>query len=198
MIILSFRKHSFWFVTVVMVALFFTGCDERSVHSVHQKPTPEKDSASENTAGKVPQVNDDKNEVELIGDRLCNAALNGHFNELRKLIEEGAPVNEPHSISGWTALTAAATWEHKEIVVYLIQHGANVNVVGLANDTPLYHAARRGNLEIVKLLLEAGADPALKTKFGSTPLTAAVSGGHLETAKILLKARTGKGVRNLR
>ena len=82
----------------------------------------------------------------------------------------------------------------------LIKHGADVNHVNAAEQTPLHLAASDGKLEIVKvhssdcplsssspcllqLLLEEDANVNVVDKHGDTPLHAAAECGHPKTAK---------------
>jgi hypothetical protein len=52
----------------------------------------------------------------------------------------------------------------------LIENGADVNVKGADDATPLHVAVRVGNRALVKLLLEKGANPNATTTRGNTPL----------------------------
>jgi hypothetical protein len=60
----------------------------------------------------------------------------------------------------------------------LIEHGANVNAVGIPHDfTPLHNACYGGNvtnLDYVELLLKQGADPNSQDYLGGTPLMCSV------------------------
>ena len=47
---------------------------------------------------------------------------------------------------------------HIEIVEYLVEHGANVNVSDNDGITPLHDACRGGHKEIVEYLVEHGAN----------------------------------------
>ena len=49
-----------------------------------------------------------------------------------------------------------------EIAKYLIQKGADVNVLDEDNLTPLHHAVEVGHLDMIKLLIEHGADLDIK------------------------------------
>ncbi|VUC33685.1 unnamed protein product [Clonostachys rosea] len=67
----------------------------------------------------------------------------------------------------------------------LIKQGADLTAVGIAGDTPLMLASRKGRDSIVKLLLEAGVNPDTDVGF---PLSAACSNNQLEATKLLLEA----------
>lgn len=89
---------------------------------------------------------------------LTSAARSGDINEVKRLLDEGAEVNEKNDKSG-SALTWAVYNGQTDIVKLLIEKGADVNG---RQDTsgwiPLERAALVGNLDIAKLLIEKGAD----------------------------------------
>ena len=57
-----------------------------------------------------------------------------------------------------TALLLACNKGHMEIVTYLIEHGANVNMRNIHGWNPLITASSIGAIEIVKYLIEKGAN----------------------------------------
>jgi len=70
-------------------------------------------------------------------------------------IEHGVNVNQK-GIQGETPLLRACQRGHENIVKYLVEHGANVNIKTYT--TPLKVACENGNERIIKYLLEHGAD----------------------------------------
>lgn len=108
--------------------------------------------------------------------------------------------------SGETALTIAAQNGHKEMVLWLIQHGAQVNYLSRINrDNPLLAASGAGlkdsigdkNREIVKILLEHGALPVARDN-QETPLHIAARKCQAKLAEELLKHGAAVNVRNWR
>ncbi len=89
---------------------------------------------------------------------------------------------------GQTALMAAASEGHLEILDDLLAAKANPNHPGLAYRTPLIAAASRGRADAVRKLLAAGAKPDMPDAYGRTPLHAACFAGSAASAKILLEA----------
>jgi ankyrin repeat protein len=76
------------------------------------------------------------------------------------LRKNGAKVNaelKRKSALGWTALHYAITNGDKELVKYLIKHGANVNKSTGEGSSPLFLAKLGGYDDIVKILKNAGA-----------------------------------------
>lgn len=69
---------------------------------------------------------------------------------------------------------------------YLLEKGANVNVVEKEDWNPLYYAANNGHLEIAKVLLAHGADKSQKDNFkGRTALDVAKYRQFHEIVKLL-------------
>jgi ankyrin repeat protein len=69
----------------------------------------------------------------------------------------------------------------------LIEFGADVNITGDLGNTPLHHAASRGNTEIASKLLRHGANPVLKNEFGQTPLDLSMLMKHPNVSAMLKK-----------
>jgi uncharacterized protein len=137
---------------------------------------------------------------------LCKAAGKGDLAKVRTLIERGVDVNSRPvlgkdngvEISG-TPLLAATAEDKIEVVKYLLDKGANVNIPNGNGDTALIFAAQRGNLPLAGLLINAGAEINVEERHGITPLMWAALGGHLEVMRKLfenganINARDGLG-----
>jgi ankyrin repeat protein len=118
---------------------------------------------------------------------LINAVKNGNVNAIRKLLNNGANVNQADE-DGWTALMQASILGRAEIVKFLLAKGANVNKASKKGVTPLYHATVFNHPEVVKLLLAAPGIDVNKAFKGSTPLVIASKNGHTDMVKLLLAA----------
>ncbi len=92
--------------------------------------------------------------------------------------------------SGWTALIEATKRDDREFVDFLLDRGADINVVAdtnvTATSTALMEAARKGDLDFVKFLLNRGADMDFKDEYGSSTLTVAVMSGNPKLVQFLL------------
>lgn len=105
---------------------------------------------------KVDQANE-ANETALM-----MAALRGHMEWCRRLVERGAAVNR----EGWTPLHYAATGPNPLVTAYLLEMRAAVDALSPNATTPLMMAARYGHLDSVRMLLAADANPRLRNQKG--------------------------------
>ena len=112
---------------------------------------------------------------------LMMAALKGHTQLAKKLIDKGADVNK----TGWTPLHYAATQGHLEIIGMLLEHHAYIDAESPNGTTPLMMAAHYGTPAAVKLLLEAGADATLKNQLGLTAIDFANRASRKEAAELI-------------
>ena len=91
------------------------------------------------------------------------------------------------------ALVYASAWGRAKVVYFILDRGADVNLIPAGFDyagTPLHYAALNGRVEMVGHLLELGADPAvLDTKIGKLAEDWAEHGGHKELSEYLRRIR---------
>ena len=59
--------------------------------------------------------------------------------------------------SGLTPIHVAAFMGHMNIVIFLIQHGANADFTTVRGETALHLAARANQTDIIRILLRNGA-----------------------------------------
>jgi len=69
----------------------------------------------------------------------------------------------------------------------LLRHGAEVNAVNSADQTPLHIAASRGQTKILELLFQHNANFSLRDKDSITALLAASINGHHDTVRFIVQ-----------
>ncbi len=109
-------------------------------------------------------------------------------NDEDQLIELVEKYGINKSLKSGTPLYYACTYNKNRLVMYLLEHGANVNALFDNNYTSLMSAVDEKNIDIVKMLLSSGADVDLKDKYGNPAIAKAVHGDFLEMVKLLVKA----------
>ena len=85
-----------------------------------------------------------------------------------------------------TALHLASYSGYLDIVIALLDIGANPNAQQQDGQSPLHLAALRGHESVAKELIDAGAQVYLENSFGEVPLDLASRNGHLAVVKTLL------------
>lgn len=76
-------------------------------------------------------------------------------------------------------LCLASRLGNNDIVMLLLQAGADVNAATKDLYTPLHIAAKEGQEDVVTILLDQNADKTLQTKKGFTPIHLAAKYGNL-------------------
>lgn len=122
----------------------------------------------------------DLTKIDSPEETLRLAARHGRLNIIKHLLSNGVDINAQEDdytndvmdvYPGNTALIETVNYENFEIVQYLVEHGADINING---GDPLRDASRLGHINIVKYLLEHGADVnAKRVNYSRTALTEA-------------------------
>jgi ankyrin repeat protein len=130
---------------------------------------------------------------------LMVAAFHGDLTAVKLLLASGASLAAKDE-RGHDALTIALMQKHEPIVVYLIQHSADVDTPrvyypGLRTATPLYTAVRKGlSTRTLGALVDAGADVNRRCITGSTPLHVAALKNCADAVVLLLSRGADAGL----
>lgn len=95
---------------------------------------------------------------------LSKAAMAGHLEILKLLLKAGPTTIDWQDKSEQTPLHHAASNGHKDVVAYLLEMGAQIDIMDLNGETALHLASLCGHTAVAQLLLQAGSDPELPTK----------------------------------
>ncbi len=90
--------------------------------------------------------------------KLILAVENGHFQQVKELIEQGCDINIKDNELQRTPLHYAVDRGYTQIVSLLINNGADVNCEDIDGYTPLIEAVLCGRAELACLLIDKGAD----------------------------------------
>jgi len=109
------------------------------------------------------------------------------IEQLKLLISKVADVNSVKDPNGMTLLHQAVRYGHMDIVKFLMNKGADVNVMDehTYTKTPLGWAAVRGRAAVAELLIANGADVNVRGNYGHTPLWLAAAYGHPDVVELL-------------
>uniref|UniRef100_A0A8D0L778 Ankyrin repeat domain 40 n=1 Tax=Sphenodon punctatus TaxID=8508 RepID=A0A8D0L778_SPHPU len=88
-------------------------------------------------------------EEKELQERLREAAALGDFEEVQRLVESGVNVNSQNEINGWTCLHWACKRNHSQVVSYLLDSGADKEILAAKGEMPVQLTSRR---EIRKML----------------------------------------------
>jgi hypothetical protein len=111
------------------------------------------------------------------------ASFFGHREAVEVLLAAGARVNDASRNPMHVApLHSALAGSDPEIVLLLLDAGADVNAVQADGYTPLHEAAQNGDQAMAERLVATGADPRARLDDGSTPADSARTAGHVVLA----------------
>ncbi|KAF4106883.1 poly [ADP-ribose] polymerase tankyrase-2 isoform X2 [Onychostoma macrolepis] len=127
---------------------------------------------------------------------LFEACRSGDLERVKKLV---CPVNvNSRDTAGRksTPLHFAAGFGRREVVDYLLQHGANVHARDDGGLISLHNACSFGHAEVVNLLLQHGADANSRDNWNYTPLHEAAIKGKIDVCIVLLQHGAEPTIRN--
>jgi ankyrin repeat protein/L-ascorbate metabolism protein UlaG (beta-lactamase superfamily) len=124
--------------------------------------------------------------AQTSGTPLHDAAAAGDVETLRRLLDDGTPVDIGDAENS-TALDVAAQSGHLDAARLLVESGADVRHSDNNGMTPLHFASYEGHADVVAYLIERGADVAAVTARGSVPLHGAALGGFADVVSLLLE-----------
>ncbi len=108
--------------------------------------------------------------VNLPAGEIHEAAISGNLDQLRSLLEQNPDWLNQRDDLGFTSLNLACREGHLDMVVALLDMGADLNLGDVDNSQPIHLAAQMGHIEIVEELLKRGVAINEQDNNGETPL----------------------------
>jgi len=108
--------------------------------------------------------------THTFAQNIHEAAKEGDFDDVRTLLGKKPQLLNKRDGNIRTALHWASLYGHKDIVIYLLENGAEIDPKDYLGCTPLHFAAERDHIDIIKLLIDKGAEVDTQNNIGLTPL----------------------------
>ncbi len=132
----------------------------------------------------------DREKLKCLSDSLYAAAGRGHLLVIKLLLERGANIDHHSQFKDETPLHGAVYGHQLEVVVELVERGANVALCDKQGYTPLHVSADLGYTEIAAYLISHGAYLHTKVEtgvdIGLNALHIATLSNHLDIISLLL------------
>jgi len=107
------------------------------------------------------------------------------IDAIKQLIASGTDINKQYWPGRISLLHNASSWGRIEIVKYLVESGANLDLVNMNNETALHCAANNNRVDVIKYLLDAGIDKNIVSDTGKTAVMIALKYGYVEIAEYI-------------
>ncbi|XP_030629548.1 LOW QUALITY PROTEIN: poly [ADP-ribose] polymerase tankyrase-2-like [Chanos chanos] len=127
---------------------------------------------------------------------LFEACRNGDVERVKKLVNAENVNSRDTAGRKSTPLHFAAGFGRRDVVEYLLQHGANVHARDDGGLISLHNACSFGHAEVVSLLLHHGADANSRDNWNYTPLHEAAIKGKIDVCIVLLQHGAEPTIRN--
>ncbi|CAL1615271.1 unnamed protein product [Knipowitschia caucasica] len=124
------------------------------------------------------------------------AAKLGHYDMIQYLLSRASKHINRQDDGGWTPITWAIEYKHKEIVKLLLSRGSDVNIRDKEQNVCLHWAALSGCDDIAQALLDARCDLSAVNVHGDLPLHIAARENHLDCVMLFLSRGSDVNQRN--
>lgn len=125
--------------------------------------------------------------AEAAQQAMVISAEKGHEQVLEFLLDMAeVKINYSDTLTGNTALCAAASSGQRRCVEILLRRGAKVALSNLKESSPLHLAIGGGHWEVTELLLKEGANLEQADSLGRTPLMISALEGHTGLLELLI------------
>ncbi|MDH5386304.1 MAG: ankyrin repeat domain-containing protein [Candidatus Aminicenantes bacterium] len=120
------------------------------------------------------------------GESIVEAAKKGDLQTVKTILLKDPSKLDATDKNNYTSLHWACMRAHWDVVKYLIERGADLNVVGGDGGTQINWAVHHDNVPIIKLMVEKGAKLNIRNQWGMTELHTAIWRGNINVVEYLL------------
>ncbi|XP_071012377.1 histone-lysine N-methyltransferase EHMT1a [Oncorhynchus clarkii lewisi] len=124
------------------------------------------------------------------------AAKLGHYDVVQHLLSKASKQVNCQDDGGWTPITWAIEYKHRELVLLLLSRGADVNIRDKEENICLHWAALSGSNDIAQILLDARCDLHAVNVHGDSTLHIAARENQLECVTLLLSQGADVNLKN--
>jgi ankyrin repeat protein len=124
--------------------------------------------------------------VAASAETIVEAAKNGDLQTVITILDQDSTKLNATDENNYTVLHWACMRAHWDVAGYLIDKGADLNVVGGDGGTQINWAVHHDNVEIIKKMVEKGAKLNIRNKWGMTELHTAIWRGCINVVEYLL------------
>uniref|UniRef100_A0A8C7WJY1 Euchromatic histone-lysine N-methyltransferase 1a n=1 Tax=Oncorhynchus mykiss TaxID=8022 RepID=A0A8C7WJY1_ONCMY len=124
------------------------------------------------------------------------AAKLGHYDVVQHLLSKASKQVNCQDDGGWTPITWAIEYKHRELVLLLLSRGADVNIRDKEENICLHWAALSGSNDIAQILLDARCDLQAVNVHGDSTLHIAARENQLECVTLLLSQGADVNLKN--
>jgi len=126
--------------------------------------------------------------TSLLASEIHDAVSDSNFVEVKSLLEKNPGLIEAKNDAGLTPLNLAAFQGQMDILVFLLDKGADIHTGDNEGSNPIHNAAATGKEEIVEFLVnEKNCDVNVTDNNEVTPLHFAAGSGNFELVKFLIQ-----------
>ncbi len=127
--------------------------------------------------------------ASLFAAEIHEAVKAGNLAAVKAVLEKDPGQINAKDETGRTPLHWAARGTNNEVLTYLVDQGASLDVLDNNGTAPLHSLASRGNAEGIRALLAKGADIEIQSPDKNTPLHFASLGRQVEAVRLLVELK---------
>lgn len=136
------------------------------------------------------------NKTDYMTPPFCSVKGN-NVETLNKILKSGLSINfKNEKVNGITLMHYASAIGKAEILTYMIEQGADINISDMLGRRPIHMAAAQDNITVLYILLNAGVKVDIADQNGETPIDIAKRYGNINYVNLMERYITKKKYKN--